>query len=136
MTCALMYSSLLSAKICRAIMQLLSRIHRLSPSDNPSMGRAAGRKGTPARPLSIKECKKLDNTLCGGPATRTDYINHDENFKILAMYLIISNTSQEGKYSRPSELASKIVLTILAKAPKRLFMQFHIKQTSYGCSAK
>lgn len=53
-------------------MQLRSRMHCLSPCDNPRAGNAAGRNGIPARPLSIKECKKLDKTLCGGPVTRTD----------------------------------------------------------------
>lgn len=68
-TCPFMKSSLLSAKKCRAIILLRSRIHCLSPWDNPNNGREAGRKGTPSWLLLTNECKKLDNTLWGGPAT-------------------------------------------------------------------
>lgn len=67
-TCAFIKSSLLSAKKCRAIMLLRSRMHCLSPSDKPNIGSGVGRNGTPPRLLSTKECKKLDSTLCGGPA--------------------------------------------------------------------
>lgn len=51
-------------------MLLRSRMHFLSPSDNPNSGSAAGWKGIPLRLLSTNECKKLDNTLCGGPTLR------------------------------------------------------------------
>lgn len=57
-------------------MQLRSRMHCLSTSDNPRTGSAAGWNGTPARPLSTKECKKLDKTLCGGPARRKSDVNY------------------------------------------------------------
>ena len=67
-TCALIKSSLLSAKKCRAIMLLRSRMHCLSPSDNPNAGSGAGRNGIPPWLLPTKECKKFDNTLWGGPA--------------------------------------------------------------------
>lgn len=69
-----MKSSLLSAKKCRAIMLLRSRMHCLSPSDKPNIGSGIGRKGTPPRLLSTKECKKLDNTLCGGPAGQWEMV--------------------------------------------------------------
>lgn len=54
-------------------MLLRSRMHCLSPCDNPSTGTGAGRKGTPPRLLSTNECKKFDNTLCGGPATNKQW---------------------------------------------------------------
>lgn len=51
-------------------MKLRSRMHCLSPSDNPRTGNAAGRNGTPARPLSTNEWRNLDKTPCGGPAKK------------------------------------------------------------------
>jgi hypothetical protein len=49
-------------------MLLRSRMHCLSPSDNPNAGSGAGRNGIPPWLLPTKECKKFDNTLWGGPA--------------------------------------------------------------------
>lgn len=49
-------------------MLLRSRMHCLSPSDNPNRGRGVGRKGIPPRLLSTNVCRKLDNTRCGVPA--------------------------------------------------------------------
>lgn len=76
LTCASINSSLLSAKRCLAIMLLRSRMHCLSPSDKPSIGRGVGWKGTPPRLLSRNECKKLDRTLCGVPAEKTTSTPH------------------------------------------------------------
>jgi hypothetical protein len=67
LTWACIYSSGWSARICRAIMQLRSRMHCLSLSDKPRAGTGTGWNGTPALPLARKECKTPDNTLCGGP---------------------------------------------------------------------
>lgn len=77
LTWACIYSSGWSAKICRAIMQLRSRMHCLSLSDKPRAGTGTGWNGTPALPLARKECKTPDNTRCGGP--EMNYVGNQYN---------------------------------------------------------
>lgn len=50
-------------------MLLRSHMHCLSLSDKPNTGSGLGRNGTPPWLLLTNECRKLDNTLCGGPET-------------------------------------------------------------------
>lgn len=64
-------------------MLLRSRMHCLSPSDNPNTGSGVGRNGTPPRLLSTKECKKLDNTLWGGPAVQRGGKQFDKTHNFL-----------------------------------------------------
>lgn len=84
LTWALINSSLLSAKRCLAIILLRSRMHCLSLSDKPNTGRGAGWKGIPPRPLSRKERRKLDKTLCGVP----DRAKIEISIPHLAKYLV------------------------------------------------
>lgn len=92
-----MKSSLLSAKKCRAMIVLRSRMHCLSPSDKPNNGSEAGRNGTPPWLLLTNECRKLDNTCCGGPRLgkrQSSSYEHTTKFEKLvphASYILFSS---------------------------------------------
>jgi hypothetical protein len=68
----------------------------LSPSDNPNIGSGVGRNGTPPRLLSTKECKKLDNTLWGGPAVQRGGKQFDKTHNNIFLYFLCWRSLLQG----------------------------------------